>query len=427
MNSKLFLGAAAAALLALACADRPGAPEAPAAPELRRTSDPLACDFNDVNRSARRYFSQPTLNQVRDLLQQMQQAGARTATARERGFDVMVHLAAAADNSTGGSPSVGSDLTRGLIRCMFDPADGPDFFPDPLPDFTVSLDPAQPGAFAVRGPSDNHATPILSRDGVRSGIAPAQGNWSGILGERVLIYGFPAGASAYDWSMVRPGATFATPGAIVGLCETASDLLVRESSVGLLPYADAFFLVAPCPVSAAPGTAASLFAGLRPVARFAASLVAPRPLHASAYVNPGGVGGVAGGLRSVFSTEALASVDAAFVTQPLDGYVGQPVPTSPGGGIVVAITAAGAAFPSPTEVRLFAVDNNGAPEPGLYCPGLLRADSLCIATTDGDGLAAFGNPVMIKPGAYRLETGGNVLGRSIAVTLARSDKYNVRP
>jgi hypothetical protein len=75
------------------------------------------------------------------------------------------------------------------------------------------------------------------------------------------------------------------------------------------------------------------------------------------------------------------------------------------------------------------VDNNGAPEPGITCPDLLLVTGSddCVATSGADGRAWFGYPQLNKTGAYRLETTGGVVDRTIGLSLARSDKFNVRP
>lgn len=430
MNVRLLAVAAATTALALACADRP---EAPSAPQARRQTDPYACDFNATGRAATKYFQQPTLNQVRDLLKEMQASGAQTGGAVTAGYAILSTIEATLTDGSAGSPSRGSDLVNGVIACMYDVqqeyVDEGIAFPV---DFTVALDPTLAGGFGVRGPADDDAVPVLARGAVAvSGVAPQQNStWSAILSETVLIFGFPVNASTYDWSMVRPTAAFGAPGAIVGLCPTAGDLLVHESSVGLLPYQDAYFLPDPCPTAAAPWGGTSLFAALRPVTRLATSLLVPGPLHASSlFLNPGGVGGLAGGLRSEFSTQAIASVDASFLTQPgPDGIVNEPIP--PAEGVQVLISAGGAGFPSPTTVRLIAVDNNGAPEPGITCPDLdpLAISPPCVAVTGMDGVAWFGRPVLNKSGAYRLETfNSQVVGRTIAVIEARSEKFNIRP
>jgi hypothetical protein len=434
VNPRLLLPAAAVAVVGLACADRPDGPAAPAGPEFRRQARGQVCDFTVVNRAATKYFSQPTLNQARELIRQMQDAGQQTETARERGFDVMalIENQLLLGGGSLGSPATGSDLVKGLILCMFDPESGPEHFPANFTSlsFAVSLDPVQAGAFGVRGGANDNEGAVLARGDVpRSGVGPlSSSSWSAILSERILIYGFPVSLVAYDWSSVRPGAAgrpgapgtlFASPGVVVGLCEVGSNLLVRETSVGLLVYEDAHFLTDP---SCSAGTSsigwsgAGLFAAMQPIARFAAALVTPRPLFAA--VNPGGVGGLAGGLRSEFSTEAITVSDAAFGAQPHDAVVNASI-----GMIWVRATAGGLAVPN-ASITLIAVDNNGAPEPGISCPAL---GGPCVATTDGDGIADFGEPTLNKTGAYRLEAQGSVNDRDIPVSVARSDKFNIRP
>lgn len=416
MDRRLVIIAAA---LALACTDRPDMPPAPA---FSHQSD-VPCDVNALNSLVAQYFSPPSQQQAREYLGALRDAGGRTETARDRGFDILALMAQAVASGGAGSPATGSALVNGLIVCMFDPAGGPDDFPHPFPvDFTVSLTPDAAGAFAVRAATAD-ATPVLARGLVpQSGIAPPQGStWADLLAERVLIYGFPISATVYDWAFVRPGASFGGPGAIVGLCLAGGSVMVHESSVGLLAFSDPYFLPASCDA-----TAAAPFAPVDPLGalgRFAAGLLLPRPLHATTFLSPGGVGGLAGGLRSQFRPEDVPTANTEFLSQPLNSRVNEPIPTSPAGGIVVQVTSGAFTVPG-TSVSLVARDNNGATVQ-LTCPDLPGA--VCTGVTGLDGRVAFGSPVLNKTGGYRFETTGTVSGRTTAVNLARSKKFNVRP
>ena len=417
MSRRILVLAVCTAIAALACRD---ADVVPAAPNFAQQG-PLACDINGTQRHAGSYFSGLAQRQARTLISQIGDA-PRTAAARGFGFDVMAMIAQAVVDGTAGSPATGSALTNGLILCMFDPDGGPLEFPAVFPvDFVPSLDPVQNGGYAVVAPTPD-ATPVLARGTLPpSGVAPPLGfTWSAILTERILIYGRPIGPGAYDWSTIRPGADFAAPGALVGLCINAGNLLVHEEHVGLLAYQDAYFLPAACEASAFAPSQGGIFASL---GRLASAVLLPRPAHAAVLLNPGGVGGLAGGLRSIFSSEEIDVVNVLFLSQPLDVAAGAPIPTAPDGGIVVRALAGGLGVPAAT-LTLTSRDNNGQPAV-LTCPSL--PGGVCTAVTNGAGEASFGNPVQTKTGGYRLEINGAIGGRTIVFSPGVSDRFNVRP
>ena len=53
----------------------------------------ITCDFKSLSQFATHYFNAPEAKLVRDLIGAMQTAGAFTAAAQDRGFDVMTHVA----------------------------------------------------------------------------------------------------------------------------------------------------------------------------------------------------------------------------------------------------------------------------------------------------------------------------------------------
>src|SRR5258706_293426 len=73
----------------------------------------ITCDFKSLNQFATHYFSAQEAKAARGLISAMQTAGAFTATAQDRGFDVMTHVALAqtydwkvAPNNTSFAPPV---------------------------------------------------------------------------------------------------------------------------------------------------------------------------------------------------------------------------------------------------------------------------------------------------------------------------------
>ncbi|MGH7537706.1 MAG: hypothetical protein ACREMF_03655, partial [Gemmatimonadales bacterium] len=138
------LAVAAAALAAVGCGER--SQPLPPGPSMQASAPPSSgtvCDFRSLNQLATHYFGGSQAKVVRGLISQMKDAGAGTTTAKDRGFDVMTHIAS---NVKAGNSNVAdaSNLTNGLLMCMFTgAADLPATFPE---DFTVATDPALHGA-----------------------------------------------------------------------------------------------------------------------------------------------------------------------------------------------------------------------------------------------------------------------------------------
>ncbi len=150
------------ALMAVGCSDR-NQPLPPTSS--MQTAAPLTggitCDFKSLNQFATHYFNAPEAKLVRGLISAMQTAGAFTVTAKDRGFDVMTHVASNVDAGNGDVADA-SSLTNGLLACMFaTAAELPATFPE---DFSVATDPAQHGAYQVRGgPTDPASAPVFNR------------------------------------------------------------------------------------------------------------------------------------------------------------------------------------------------------------------------------------------------------------------------
>jgi hypothetical protein len=414
------LGVVVVALAAIGCSDRiqpiPGGPRMQAAAP---PSGPLTCDFKALSQLATRYFSGPEAKAVRDLISQMQTAGAFSLTAKSLGFDAMAHIAA---NVKAGNTDVAdaSSLTNGLLVCMFSStADLPTTFPE---DFTIATNPADSGGYEVRGGTADLTGPVLSRPLTApfSGVGPSGSNtWPGILSgnpapARVLVYGEPGPLPlTYEWRVV-PRSTEFSPPAIVGVCLDANSnatSLMTESSV-LLPFADAAFLP-PCS-GIAMQSWSSQFASR--MARWGIGLFGPRALSATTYLNPGGLAGSTGGIHSLFGPQVVQTVTLTFTVQPTDVTVTQPI-TPP---VVVSATAVGTTTPVPNvTITLVAVNNNGTP---ALLSGTLTK------TTDASGTVTFDDLSESKTGAYTLVASGAVNGRpAIGVPQVTSNRFNVRP
>ena len=381
----------------------------------------ITCDFKSLNQFATHYFSAQEAKTARGLISAMQMAGAFTATAQDRGFDVMTHVAA---NVNAGNSDVAdaSGLTNGLLACMFaTAAELPATFPE---DFSVATDPAQHGGYDVRGGAfDPALAPVFNRPLTApfSGIKPTgTSTWSDVLAgnpapHRILVYGRPGALSqTYDWKVAPANTSFAPP-VMVGVCIdpfTATTSLLREEHTGLLPFEDFAELVpGVCsPVAARTGSApAQLAARLLDLGK---GLFLPSPLGA----NPGGLAGTTGGIHSLFGQQVVDTITLTFTTQPSDVNANQII-TPP---VQVLATAKTSGDPVPSvAVTLTSTTNNGI-------PALLSGTLTQV--TDGSGIATFADLSQSKTGGYLFVASGTVNGRAaIVVVAATSDRFNVRP
>jgi hypothetical protein len=377
----------------------------------------ITCDFKSLSQFATHYFSPAEAKVVKGVIGQMQTAGAFTTTAKSLGFDVMTHIAA---NVSAGNGDVAdaSGLTNGLLACMFaTAAELPATFPE---DFSVATDPAQHGAYEVRGgPADPATAPVFSRPVTApfSGVKPTGGHtWVDVLTavpapSRILVYGRPGALSqTYDWKIAPANASFAPP-LMVGVCIdpfTATTSLLREEHTGLLPFAD-FAELVPGVCSPVATRSTSLPAQLATRLR---DFFLPSPLGA----NPGGLAGTTGGIHSVFGAQVVDTVTLTFVTQPSDVNVNQII--TPPVRVLATAKTSGDAVPN-VSVSIGSVDNNGT-------PALLSGTLTQV--TDGAGIATFADLSQVKPGGYAFTATGTVNGRAaIFVVQAQSARFNVRP
>lgn len=414
----------AVALLA-ACGEaksplNPSVPGRVSAPLATRNAPPTnTCQFNSLTNLVNKYFSSAEALVVKGMVGNMQKAKAGTSAAQDIGFDILVHVA---NNVTAGNTDVtdGGALVNGLIACMYtNAADQPLTFPE---DFSVALDPAQHGAFEIRGGPNDASGPALSRPTATpfSGVNPMSGTWADMLAgnpapARLLLYGRPGSTSTtYDWKVVPRSAVFAGSGAMVGICldaTTHTKSLMHEENVGLLPFVDVAFLD---PVSCSPVATTGKPAGfLKQLASTVGSFFMPKSL----YGNPGGLGGSTSGIHSEFGQLAVDSgAPTTFVVQPSNVKVNQSI--SPAVQVLVTDAKTGDPIPN-VAVTVTAFNNNGT-------PALLNGT--LTQTTNGAGIATFGDLSQVKPGGYLLTTTGSVGGRpAIQVNGATSTRFNVHP
>ena len=399
-----------------ACVERSqNAPSGPVASVSTLTTLPV-CDLSGTNPLVSHYFGTGDAKTARTLLSQISTAGAGSLTARDRGFDLIALIAANAQAGTGGDAASASDLINAVTACMFtNLAEFPENYPE---DYTVAVTTAAAGGLGVRGGSADPASPVISR-GSFSGVGPQLcGTWAAMLAgnpapARLVLYGRPGSTPlSYDWKVLPRNVAFSPP-ALVGVCvdpNTATTSMLQEEHVGLLTFAEAYFLD--------PTTCGSVSArtGFSYWTHQLAQVLLPRTLAASAATKVG-VGGSTGGIGSEFSANDVPNVSVTFTAQPpATVVVGQPFSvqvrvTDPTTGVTVG----------GVQVSIIAVNNNGVPKE------LVGATP---QTTGNNGLATFSG-LSFAPGStggFRLVVGGGVLGRpSISVGQATSTKVNSKP
>ena len=405
------------------------------------------CSFPTANQLAGSYFTNnDTARAVRGLITDMKSAGARTPAARDIGFDVFVHVS---KNVTANpDEGTGSALVNEIIKCMFsDPNAWPATYTAAIPgpeDFTVSLDATLNGAFEVRSSTSDN-TPVRARLDSYSAVAPGfLGSWSSVLStnpapNRVLFYGRPSieqvGVNPntfYNWKVVARNTVF-NPALLVGVCVDADvnekAMVRRQDQVGIsyLPFADAWFLDPGNDCTVHTANQAALWQQLaQGVFRFGTDLLGPRPLAASVLVNPGGLGGSTGGIRTDYGPDFVDSVFLAFVDQPHDARVcTADVGFGCSGTQTISpftVIATWHGFPvGGVRVTVLPIDNNGT-------PAEMRGDSTLV--TGEDGTVTYTNLGLTKPGGYRLFTTAElVVSRSadIVIPHVSSRRFNIRP
>jgi hypothetical protein len=418
-------------LLFAACADQnDSGPVAPGQPDFAKTA-PLACNSSVFPSLINTYFTDaPTRQQAQTAVNTMT-ANPYGAVAQANGFDVMALIETAVNNGNTAA-TTGSTLTKELIKCMYDAASTTSDFPSNFADldFTASLDPTVPGAYAVRGPQSSN-TPVASRKTVAvtgrlSGVAPPQDPtdltvpgsalpWSQILSERALIYGIPVASSTgvggysineYQWEAIRPSVPFGDGGATVALClpNSTSNSMVNESNFGVLAYIGADYIC--------DGTYASVPQGwgARVLVQRLLKLVIPQPLFAGLST----IGGSAGGLKSKFSNKPVPSITFAFDTAPPSTMLVSKMPYR----VVVRATTSDGAGVNGVCVYMHGSNNNGQNTE-------LLASTDCANTAPGDvsaitkskAVTTQTGQVVIQPGyaAFSLKvskTGGLILNVS---------------
>jgi hypothetical protein len=387
------------------------------------------CDFSAVATLVNSYFGSPLQQNAKTLEQQMEAAGSRSDSAVQRGFDIM-SLIGQASRQTTSVASTGSNLTKALMRCMFDVSNTTNFraFPDSF-DFAPALTKNTGGAYYVRGGTNDATSTVIGADFLSgsadnlSAVAPAGGSWTSILagnaGGRALIYGSLIAVGpplTYDWKLMPPNSSFASPFALVAICDgnVADSAMVNESSAGFLPYAATSICSGDQSVTML-DTGWGPRALLSRAAHWSAQLLTPQSLQA-AVVGKTGSGGTTSGFKSKFKTNSVSTVTVTFTAPGSRGpKLGKAFDAT------VNVTALDDQSVSTgvlnTCVYFKGSNNNGTPtrvqglkDPSCTTPPAATRDTVSAVT--GAGGTATISLTVTKSGGLVLTANAQVIGRS---------------
>jgi hypothetical protein len=380
----------------------------PTSPELAISVG--TCDVTTARGLVNSVFATAARTPARNLLQTIQNSGAKTEASTNAGFDLFASL-----STDGiGTASDRSTFVNAILPCQ---NFGTQTLSLPI-DFTGAF--GANGAFAVRGGSTTDAAAVVSHDGVwglepllNTSVTPAvRYTWDQIthgpnpfnpasktVNKRFLAYGAPIVdqnftseqqvGSIFDW-FTLPTLTF-NPGVVVGTCltdNTGTGYLIQHHAQNdggeIVPSATPSFCSATASLS---GTGTGPFALAHRVLDF----FRPEPLMAAALGTrpPGG---------SVGSLSPNAAINPGQIqlaypanAQVADGRTNQVLRFTNGDIISVTVTPAGQTPMDGVQVQLIANTNFGTP---VQVTG-------GTATTQ-NGVATFPNLSISKAGGYRL-------------------------
>jgi len=328
MGTRSIVACLALAAAITACSEQQES-ESVAGPSLAgRPTDPAACDPNSLNSLLSGYFPGNSGSAAKTAKDAMIAATVGSDQRLNKGFEVLQEIGNLSRNQTVNG-TAGSDLAKGIIKCMYDATTfAPTFPSDPIYNFAPALAANTGGAFYTRGDGTGTETPVHGAAGViggtpdiLSGVTPLTGTWAAALAgspaKKALIYGYQVTTEpfVYEWATIPPATQFAG-GALVGLCDgnNPSTAMVHESNIGVLAYESA------SPICDASYSVTIKETGWGPralAARLAHVLVdalQPQPLQALALKS--GTGGTATTFKSKFKKNAVTSVALTFTTKP---------------------------------------------------------------------------------------------------------------
>ncbi len=320
------------AALAMAACNEQQESDRMTGPSLAPPIDPAACAPTSLNSQISAYFPGNSGNPIKDLKDAMLAAAVGSDDRLSTGFQILQEIGSLSRKQTVDGVA-GSALAQGIIKCMLNAKNfSPTFPSDPIYNFAPALNAFAGGAFYTRGAGISNTGPVQGAININttsptilSGVAPLKDStWTSALssdslsGGRALIYGYKVANDpfTYEWATIPPGATF-SPGAIVVLCdEDASNLMVRESNIGLLAFQDGGDICVP-PYSLA--IKESVWGPRALAARLAHVVVdalQPAPVQAATLANATKTGGTASTFKSKFSKFPVGTVFLKYTTKP---------------------------------------------------------------------------------------------------------------
>jgi hypothetical protein len=338
MFCRLATSAAVAVALALAaCSDQPqeSSPDPQFKPGDGGSS--TSCDFASLQGFIIGYFPGPQQSGIFSIRDDFV-SETNSLTQVALGYQIMDSIGKTSRTASLSSSALtaGEDLTKGLIKCMFD-ASIEDSFPGfpvaDVYDFERALDAAAGGAYYVRRETQSDAAPVFSvqspitAQSILSGVAPPSGSdWTDVLNETALVYGwFIPGTETepdeFEWATIRPTVVFDTE-AVIALCvgNVPENTLVNESNIGFLAWqGTGGFICNPNPPYDPTLTLLESGWGPRALARrftrWGSSALLPEPAFAAAVLATGGTGS-AKTLRSKLKLGPVAAGALTLVSPP---------------------------------------------------------------------------------------------------------------
>jgi hypothetical protein len=465
--------AVATALTAVACSEssRPLPPEVEF--DFVGEGAPL-CDFQLMQRLASRYFDQPELNTVKELIRDMKAAerDGDVALLNQKGFDIIgEHIAPDAPITDGPRRELATDLTVAVIACQdFDSPLAPPVWSEAFEDLLNEA--LYTGAFEVREPSDgvapvvtHNCTSFPCADGTW-GVEPVdEVSWADVTNDQsVLFYGAVVASTGdgedpltetFDWRTVPIFPTgFGEEVRVVRCIQmltTDPDPFQRvqkgaNAFVHILPVSTPSF----CPPPVAPeqfnGGSAALESGLLGMleswTRAAGSLLMPQPLYASAAARGDCCGGPADDFTPfvvvnagnvnlttdpdpLFIRDIEVGEEFPTITIFATGDAGTPLPevkitltaqVNQGSWVVLGCLEGGEISAEACGTEDYPVYPNDSDGDGDFDSVFAITDDGCNANTacEPEGKVVFEGLTLNKPGGYVLVVTADLLGYPLA-------------
>lgn len=379
-----------------------------------------ACDFTAMRRDARAYLSStdPILA-ILKTLQDAVRAGNQTL-AYDTGLSALARIAEARAAGITKLPSDGGSLALGILTCI-----GASPLPT-LAELTSALGTdGNGGVFqVVGGPADPPGAAVASNASPRWGAEPQAGHtWiTSAGGVRFLLYAYRIAFSTFtseDPALLNPGSTdefgtafemrtipvsVFTHHPLVGVCVENVDRYRMQWTQNILALQQLQFC-APTSASTTRGGNTVLAAAVR-----ALQWLAPKPLHASAFI-VGGTGGLPSGFSPFGAVDVTAGSILLTIDHIADGNKSTPVT------ITVRATSANGNPVDNVLIRLSVAGNNGLGSDGEY--ELIGVEG----PTANGGVVTFVVP-LDKAGAYTVRADGYFnLNSSLPTLSAISNRF----